>query len=563
VSALGLVAPALLATPLAGEPDGRIEYRLDARSRTSSWRVSIEGSGFAGATRIDLELEDWGEWLRLDDYYLRVLECEPALRRGARRNEWYLAPEPGWDGRFSVRYELAVVDLGSPARAAFGALPYRAEHYARAVSANTLMDVSWEEGPERAERTLALDVPPDWTVVTGWGGTPVPAAGIALPEGESNTLLSFGRPRASARLESDGLVLEVTQWGGETDVAAPLADFARTFLEECSTTLRTPPSRSMRLVMTEPGHGGTHLDGVIELGVPGGLDPVRDAGTLHFVAHELFHEWLGGKLRAEEGERMAWFWEGFTEYLSLWHLARAELVPRDWFATRLLELEGVLVERGLFGTASLADPAVDWRDPAREPLAYQGSALTAFALDVALRAEDEPGLVALVRDLLAREGGRYSLDVLRDWVAARGLAGFWDERFAAPVTSTLGSDLAAAGFVTRAVPQAVAYVGVRLDRDGPFGTVVAVDPEGPSAGKVAVGDVVSGLAGTRVAVPGAEAAAPEYPFGLAHYDPEAAEVRIDVERGSEHLQIHVSPRRIPGPPATVFDVGPELAEFFR
>jgi hypothetical protein len=563
VSALALLA--LAAAHLAGgEEDARIAYRLayDADARAPAWTVAIDGRGFAGVSALVLELEDWGEWLRLDGYYLRALASDPPLVRREQRDEWDLARPEGWDGAFTVRYDLALAELGSPARELFDGLPYRARTYACGVSANTLMQVSWSGGPARAVRTLALDLPAGWTAVTGWGGTQSGDAAISIPENARNTLLSFGEPRAAARAACAGFALEITQWGGERDVTAELAEFARRFLETCTQALGSPPADVLRLVVTEPGQGGTRLDGAIVLGVPEGLGPEHPY-TQHFVAHELFHEWLGGRVVSAEGERLAWFWEGFTEYLSLRHLVRAGLAPPAWLAERLREHEAELVRLDLIGAAAFADPEVNWRDPAREPLAYKGSALTAFALDVALRARGEPGLDALVRDLLAAEGGRYTLASLRAWLVARDLAGFWDAHVAAPFASTLAADLVAAGFVAHETPQPLAYVGVRLDQDGPFGTVVAVDPDGPSAGKVQVGDVVSGLTPTREHVAGAEAAAPEYPFGLAYYEADAAEVRVDVERGGERVEVFVAPRRIDGPPRTEYEPGPALAEFFE
>jgi hypothetical protein len=104
-------------------------------------------------------------------------------------------------------------------------------------------------------------------------------------------------------------------------------------------------------------------------------------------------------------------------------------------------------------------------------------------------------------------------------------------------------------------------VGVRLDREGPFGTVVAVDADGPSAGKILVGDIVTGLTPTHEPIPGAEDAGPEFPFGLAYYEL-APSVRIDVERGATHEQVWVAPRTVLGPPVVVLEPGPELDRFF-
>lgn len=566
-AALGCRAASAPADPGrdAGSSGGAaVAYRLqyDPRATAPLWRVELEAHGLAGASELVLELADWGEWLRLDDYYWRGVETDPPLARGERRNELVLRPSEGWDGTLRVSYELPVVELASRARESFGLLPFRAASYTLGYSDNTLAGLSGEGLPEGLERTVEIVGPEGWTIASGYAP---PARGrlrARLEPGFGNTAIAIGRPVDEARAAVGDVAVHVVQLGGPAGRAEPLAQLAGRYLRACTRSLGAPPPRPITLIASEPGFGGTRLDGAIVVGCPSGFDPEQDAYTLHFLAHELFHDWLGGTLESAEGERMAWFWEGFTEYLSLWHLAREGIVSRAWFATRLLDYPADLAGNEHWGALAFADPSVDWRDPAIEPLAYQGSALLAFALDVELRRRGRTGLCELLRALLARDGGRYTLESIRSWLVDEGLEDFWAASFAGARRIDPVPDLVAVGFEPVDEPRSLAYVGLRLDQDGPFGTVVAVDPDGPSAGLVRVGDRVSGLTPTREAIEGAEQHAREYPFGVAYYQL-AGQVRVDVERGGEHVELWVPPRAVDGPPRTVYRPGPGLDAFFR
>ncbi len=307
-------------------------------------------------------------------------------------------------------------------------------------------------------------------------------------------MISFGRPRAVATSGQGAIPVEIAQWGGAHDVTPDLLRFAETYLAACTASTGYPPTGPVRLMVTEPGFGGTRTDGAIAIGCPAGFDADRDAGTLHFLAHELFHDWLGGRLKpATEGETLCWFWEGFTEYLSLWQLEQAHLVSQAWFGERL-ELHETLASRAEGRDEhAYADASVTWRDSAIEPLAYQGSALLALSLDVALRKNGGPGLMTMIHDLGQLPGGRYALADLRGWLEGHGLSDFWRERFEKPAPHTLHEDLLAIGVVERDAVEPLTYLGVQLDAPGPFGLVVAIDPDGPAADIVRLGDRVQGL----------------------------------------------------------------------
>jgi hypothetical protein len=548
-----LLAPGCSATgaPDRGAPFPRVEYRLryDPALRDAAWEIELRGRGLAEVHGLALVLEDWGEWTRVDDYYLRDLRSDPPLRRDPEDRTRFRVDAPrGWNGDLKLSYEIPAAELGSGAREHHGLLPYRAPTYSLGFSANTLMHAVWDGMPAEFAPAIEISVPPDWTIATGLAPSSRGRLSTVIPASTGNTVISFGRPRSVAASSDPALPIEVVQWGGKEEKASSVLRFADVYLSACTSATGMPPTGPMHLIVTEPGFGGTRVDGAIALGCPTDLDPQEDGGTLHFVAHELFHDWLGGRLRsATDDESLCWFWEGFTDYLSLWELASSGLVSRAWFAERLATCERRANAVKGRDEYAYADPQVPWRDSEVEPLAYQGSALLAFSLDVALRRCGKPGLMALIRHLGASKGGRYELADLRAWIEGQGLPEFWRERFEKPSPHTLREDLVEIGFVPREDDEPIPYLGVQLDREGPFGTVVAVDPSGPAHGIVEPGDQVHGLTPTREDRPSVppELAAP-YRFGLDLYEPKAEQVRVDVMRDGTRQELWVKPRTIAG-----------------
>ncbi|TAH39487.1 MAG: hypothetical protein EYC70_01500 [Planctomycetota bacterium] len=528
-----------------------LHYRVSyaGTERDSDWHVRVEGRGLAyGGGPLFLHLEDWGEWTEVDSYHLRNLTCDPPLRRHeGSRCDWLLDPPADWDGSLALQYDIATVELGSPVRGSHGLVPYRAPTYCFGFSTNTLITADRAGWDTKPRLTFRIEAPPDWTIASGLGGVAVGVLEGQFPAEYDNGVISMGRPVAQDAERSAVALIEVVQWGGGESVVPSVLDFARVFVNECARTSGRPPRQPIRLLITEPGFGGTRTDGSIAIGCPELGQGAMGPGTLHFVAHELFHDWLGGQLRGE-GERLAWFWEGFTDYLSLWHLARAGMVSHEWFAQRLLDYDRSLADNAHRGSAAYADPAVNWRDPEIEPLAYQGSALLAFSLDVALRRAGREGLMEMMRALLARPGGRYDLEALRSWLVDNGQAEFWERRFAVAATPDLAADLEFAGFEHKSVETTLTYLGIQLEGEGPFGRILAVDPQGPAAAcGVRADDVVSGCWPVHQppTVLGPEVSTP-YRFGLGLYQTDAKACNLGVRRGEQELEFAIPPRLIPG-----------------
>ncbi|MBI5433510.1 MAG: hypothetical protein HZA52_11835 [Planctomycetes bacterium] len=306
----------------------RIETRLTYVDDASAprWRVELVGEGLRGTTPPVLELQNRGEWLRIDDYYLRELVAEPPLRRREKRNAFEVLAPDDWDRELRVRYELPVVDVTANARETFGLLPWRTPTYSFGFAANTLFAIDTSDEFPTPERSIEITAPADWLIASGFAAPALGRLRARVPESFGNTAIAFGRPLARAAVLAEGVPIRVVQFDGERAIVEPLADFGRRYLEACIRSLGAPRSPELSLIVTEPGFGGTRTDGVIAIGCPDGFGGAESSGgeaspwTLHFLAHELFHDWLGGRLKSTEGEQLAWFWEGFTDYLSLWHL---------------------------------------------------------------------------------------------------------------------------------------------------------------------------------------------------------------------------------------------------
>jgi hypothetical protein len=555
-------------TPADNEPQASaatLEYHLtyDPSELGARWRIDLVGSGLAAhAGELELRLDDWGEWTEVDAYHLPFLECDPPARRAEDARDRFVLEAPAqWDGRLRASYAIAPTELGSKAQEAHGLLPFRAPTYCLGFSSNTLIELEVEGAAIEAERTIAIDVPPEWTIATGFGGISKGHQTASVPAGLRNTAISFGRPVALSAAGASEPPLEIVQWGGTDDVTGPLERFARTYVAACTQSLGVPPTGAVRLLVTEPGFGGTRVDGAFVIGCPNLLED--DPYTLHFLAHEIFHDWLGGRLRAQgSGESLAWFWEGFTEYLSLWHLAHAELVPRSWFVERLFDYDRELGDVAAWKEVAFADPEVAWRDPEIEQVAYKGSALLAFSLDVALRRAGRPGLVELIRDLLAEPDGAYSLDVLQAWLELHDQGELWRRSFAGTARPDLRSDLEFIGFAAR-LPVELTYVGLEVSSGG---DVTAVDPEGPAAAAgMRVGDRIFGRAPTPAVKPeiGPEVTT-AYRWGLDGFEPGAAGAFLDVLRGGEELRVDIAPRLVAGGyRAGLAAEDPRTAAFFR
>lgn len=545
---------------LEHEPAVRAE---DPRaSRPACWTVELEAKGLARDAAPTLAFGPWEDWVPVDSLWLEILACEPPLAPGrAPGAPFLLAPGSDWNGSLRCVYRIRLTELGSGAQRAHGLLPTVArsadgkESYAFGYSWNTLLQVFQNGVPVRGRPKVELVAPEEMAIATGWGGLDHGRQEVKLEPEMGNSPIAFGEPVSTGACATEGrgprgcrmVYVEVLQYGAGRDVtsfvAGVLCDLALALESDLGRGARDP----LRAFVTDTTGGGMGSHYGLRIGFTA-EEPEGSENSVYFrslIAHELFHDWLGLGLQVGG---LVWFQEGFTEYLALWYAARMGVITRDEFAHRLLEHEAILRERSALGSAAFADPEVQWRDGdgPRETLAYSGGALLALQIDVELRRTGKPGLPQLVRDLLAA-GEHASLEDLRAWLEANGLAALYERSIVGTELDGAAESLRAAGFEEVSVAEPLTYFGIQAD-GGDFPRVEALDLEGPAAkAGIQVGDQITGYFPTRSDGPtvGPEVTTP-HRFGLTRFIPGVQGTYIGVHRGDGEHQLFVDPTLIPG-----------------
>jgi len=546
---LFLLAPPASAASLPG-PDPRIEVRIAYAGEESPFlQVDLAAEGLDPERRdLRVWIQDWGEWTEAGGAYVTEVSGSPPVAREGTDFRFDL-PE-AWDGSLRLRYRLSLRERESEAQRAKPLLPVRAPSYWHGFAANTLPRIRVDGEPLGGERIVRLEGPPGWKIVTGWGGITEGTQVAQTGPDDENAHLAMGRPVGIASSEREGSAVEVIQFGEARDVTEVVRGAVQALAPEYERTMGRPLGHPIRVILNdyEPGGTSTHRD----LGM--GFTPrqsERGEETsprwIQTLAHELAHQWIGNLVRPAES--LVWFSEGFTDYVSLWHVAKTGLVSRDWFAQRLGEIDAAARRSPAYGKTSFADPSVRWRDGdgALETLAYRGGAMAAFHLDLALRDARLGGVGELFRDWI--EAGEIDPDIeaLRRWLDAADLGGFFEIVVRGGVLPDLRAALAQVGFVPEPVPARLTYTGIEAE-GSPFGRIVALDPEGPAArAGLRVGDAISGLSPTRSDPPEiSDEVATRFRWGLTLYDPESDEWRISVYRGDEKIRAVLSPRILEG-----------------
>ncbi len=435
-------------------PPARLDYRVECVLDGVPDRLEVElrVSGLDPANRdLAFELPLWGEWLTLDEYYVTRVRGSPPVEHDLL-NRFYWRPQlpEKWDGRLAFHYELPIVAFGCAAQQRFGLLPWRTATYVHGYSVNTLMRLLVGDARQDGDRHLELVAPKGWSVVTGWGGLAEARQSVVLAPTADNTLVVFGEPVATKTSDGEGGHVEVVQFGRHEDRTGIVMELAQRVRAAYAKNMDAPPPGSEHIVVTEPGLGGTRIEGAITIGHPSIEENGRpDVGTDHFIAHELFHSWLPGVLAPGPGlddRGLEWFYEGFTDYFSLWSLAAIGRITPQQFADHVRFLETFARASPALGKVSFADPSVNWRDGDAEPIAYKGGLMLALHFDVELRDHGEPGLPMLFRDLMRENGGRYGLAAIKKWCEANGLEEAWKQYAAAPKLPSVEDDLVRLGY---------------------------------------------------------------------------------------------------------------------
>ena len=564
-----LVAGALAGAETVAGPaveDLSVDYRLlyAPEPAPGRWEIEVEVTDTRRRARpVELWLNDWGEWTEQDGY-LSDLSAEPELARDDDPQRFTFRRARGRKRVHRLRYAIALNEHGSERHRAHGLLPCRLQDVSFGYAVNTLPRLDVQDGDGPVRRRVVLEAPEGMAIASGWGGRARGRQELELGDDPDQCLIFFGEPRAFLAGESGGVALEVFQYGsGTSDVTPVIFEGVSRLAPGYESTTGRALGKPLRVFVqgVESGGGGVRTDHGLGLGYN------ENPGSPYYqqtIAHELFHEWLPGKLGAD-GPSLVWFFEGFTDYLALWHLARTEVVELDWFAQRLLEIERDAKGSGAWGAVNFGDPETEWRDRdgPHETMAYKGGALVAFHLDVALCREGLPAIVTLIADLL-EEGEGYSLDRIRQWLEGHGLEDWYDTYLTeATELPDAGEALRSVGFlrVDAEVDAMVTWFGIETSDGERGGEVLAIHPEGPTATReLRVGDVIL-RGGPPRATEARPVSARQYDFGLTTFSQSWPDQGwwVEVERGGETLRVAIEPWLQPGAVETVEVADPEVA----
>ncbi len=131
------------------------------------------------------------------------------------------------------------------------------------------------------------------------------------------------------------------------------------------------------------------------------------------LAHELFHNWNGGKLLREEPEELVyWFSEGFTDFYARRLLQRAGLISSQQYARSLNELFARYFLSPVREASNERIAVEYWHDPDIKELPYRRGDVIAMLLDheIRRRSQGRSGLDDLMREVvrLSQEEGKAS-----------------------------------------------------------------------------------------------------------------------------------------------------------
>lgn len=474
------------------EPEISINVHLDSSAEVRAWDVVWKAKGLdPKQSNYQLQLSDWGEWSRADSLFLRNLKSSiPIEKTGDSCLHYKIVPPKNWDGSIEVSYRILMMDRHSSARDNFGLMPWYDKSYGQGYTSNTLMDLFVDGTAVQAKRKINFIAKPDELIVSGWGKSSTGKQTAELNEPIGNTIVLFGTP-VRAPVSTEDSSIEIIQFGEAAafpdSVIAKISTVNESFKK--STGLK---AGDLKLVFTDTYGGGINVDGALVVGY--GQDGIDNQSVLMTMAHELFHEWLGGGFVQVKNPEAVWFQEGFTDYLSLWHLAHCGLITDQQFVDRLVQIKQELKNNSSYGSISFGDAGVNWRDGGpNEQLAYRAAALLAFCTDVELRKNGHPGLSKMISDMAGNKTV-IGNDEIQQWYLANGLDQFHSNFIANPQPADFESALLVIGCEHVDIPVAVAYAGFNNDNDGPFGHVADVDPNGPAAkAGIKTGDMIQGF----------------------------------------------------------------------
>ncbi len=527
--------------PLVTSPEIVIEVKLDRQPDRAFWDVQWQASGLEKNKQYQLTLEDWGEWAVADSLFLRNLRSNISLEKLERGTQNYtLRPPEDWDGTIEISYRILMMAYESKARETFGLMPWYQASFGQGFTSNTLMEIHEVDQPLTAKRIVRFIAEANETIVSGWGLANLGRLTVESNRPLENTVVYFGQPTIASKANADNVV-QVVQFGSG-DIANQLSPKINQLFQVLSSAFGYRPAHPPTVILADTGGGGVNVAGAMVVGYSSS-DP-DEFQILLTSAHELFHEWLGGSdfLRVRNPESV-WFQEGFTDYLSLWYLAKAKLITPQQFVDRILDLRKSLIGNAAIGEIAFNDD-VEWRDGdgPKEMMAYRGGALLAFCADVELRQRGHEGLSRMIKEL-SKIDSEVDNRTIAKWFKSNGMGDFFDSFINAPQFVDVNQALIEIGCRKSKVPIKVAYAGLKNDQDNPFGKIVAMDPEGVAkVAGVRIGDQILGFwPASERQITFDSGQRPQYDYGLNYFLPND-EINFGVRRGDEELTIQFTPK---------------------
>ncbi|HUE97472.1 MAG TPA: PDZ domain-containing protein [Longimicrobiaceae bacterium] len=261
-------------------------------------------------------------------------------------------------------------------------------------------------GAEREGARLRIDAPAGWRIATSLHETDTGSFRAADYDELADSPIEIGRHRTIV-WDQEGIPHRYAVWGGEEIDEERLIADTRGIVEVCSEMFGgLPYDRYLFLLHVVPGgRGGLEHSTSSSLQVPPAwLSGAEYQSLLALVAHELFHVWLGKRIRpeplgpfdytAENYTRNLWVVEGFTTYYTDLILLRAGLITRPRYLERLGDSIARLHALPGRMHQTLEDSSFDawirfYRPDSHTPNAqisyYHKGALVALALDLEIR----------------------------------------------------------------------------------------------------------------------------------------------------------------------------------
>jgi M61 glycyl aminopeptidase/Peptidase M61 N-terminal domain len=333
--------------------------------------------------------------------------------------------------------------------------------------------------PALGASTVTFVLPTGWRAVTAWderpGSPPELAVGSAAHLTENLVVLMQSAPDV---VESGGfrlLVAPTAPWFSARSEVRRVLEAALPHL----VGLLGVDERSSYLVsllpLAETG-GESYRSSFASTfeETPSRANSSRWANT---IAHEVFHQWNGWRLRGADYASTQWFHEGFTEYAANVSLVAAGLVTPEEFLAKLAEH----VQNRERLTTSLEDTGGH-----KGPPLYSAGALVAFTWDVQIRhaSQGERSLWDFMRTLWEQTGrGQWpyewkDLESALDATAKLDWAAFRRAHIAGTEPLPLDSTLALAG--------------MRLETAPDGAPQLVLDPSSSEVARALWQDIVSG-----------------------------------------------------------------------